>query len=204
MYIPFGQRALEFPIGNTGGGATRTSITFLLGAPGPPPGLWDALRRAASEADQDAVVVGARSAPLEQFAAQWLTTRRFYVALLSFFGGLALVLASVGIYGVISHSVSRRTHEIGVRMALGARAADVRRLVLSQALAPIAAGTLAGLGAAWGLTRFLSSVLYGINPTDAATFTAAAAVLVLVAVAASYLPARRATRVDPVDALRHE
>jgi putative ABC transport system permease protein len=204
MYIPFGQRALEFPIGNTGGGATRTSITFLLGAPGPPPGLWDALRRAAWEADKDAVVVGARSSPLEQFAARWLAPRRFYLALLSFFGALALVLAAVGIYGVISYSVSRRTHEIGVRLALGARAADVHRLVLSQALAPIAGGTLAGLGAAWGLTRFLSSVLYGIKPTDAATFSAAAAVLVLVAVAASSLPARRATRVDPVDALRHE
>ncbi len=124
--------------------------------------------------------------------------------LLSIFAILALTLAAVGIYGVIGYSVSQRTQEIGIRMALGAQRATVMRLILGQAMALAAAGILAGGAGAWALTRLMQKLLYGVKPSDPATFAAVAGLLALVAAVAASVPGLRATRVDPVVALRAE
>jgi putative ABC transport system permease protein len=120
------------------------------------------------------------------------------------FAVLALALAGIGIYGVISYSVSKRAHDIGIRMALGARRGSVLGLVMKQGLRLALIGTALGLIGALVLTRFLSSFLYGVKPTDPLTFIAVSALLTAVALSATYLPARRATKVDPMVALRYE
>ena len=114
------------------------------------------------------------------------------------------MLSVVGLSGVVTHSVSQRTHEIGIRMALGAQRQEILKLVMKQAIEITLAGWLLGLGLALGFTRFLSSLLYGIRPTDRLTFAAVSVLLIVVATLASYIPARRATRVDPLVALRYE
>jgi putative ABC transport system permease protein len=129
---------------------------------------------------------------------------RFYVMLLSAFAAIALALAAVGIYGVMSYSVSRRTHEIGIRIALGAERSSVLRLVVGQGTRVAAIGAVAGVIAAFALTRMMSKLLYGIAPSDPITFVVVTVVLCAVAVVASYLPARRAARIDPLAALRSD
>jgi putative ABC transport system permease protein len=124
--------------------------------------------------------------------------------LLAFFGLLALVLTAIGIYGVVAYSVAQRTREVGIRMALGAQKRDVLKLILVKGLTLVAWGTGFGLIGCYWLSRLISSQLYGISPNDPATLATVAALLIAVALLASFLPARRATKVDPLVALRYE
>jgi predicted permease len=141
---------------------------------------------------------------MDSVVARSLASRRFAMILLAVFAGLALLLASIGIYGVISYIVGQRTHEIGIRMALGARRGHVLKIVLGQGARLALFGVMIGLAAAAGLTRLMSKILYGVSATDPSTFAVVAIVLTLVALAACYIPARRAVRIDSVIALRHE
>jgi len=130
--------------------------------------------------------------------------RRFQMMLLGLFALLALVLAAVGIYGVISYSCSQRVHEFGIRLALGAERRDLLRMVIRQGAKLGLVGVCVGIGGALVLTRFLSSMLYGVKPTDPFTLLGVSLILAAVALLASYIPARRATKVDPMVALRYE
>jgi ABC-type antimicrobial peptide transport system permease subunit len=127
---------------------------------------------------------------------------RLYATILGLFAALALALSTVGIFAVVSYSASRRTRELGVRLALGARRMEVIELVLAQGLRPVAAGILAGVAGAAALTRFLDALLFGVEPGDPLTFAAVVALVILTAAAACWLPAWRASRLDPVAALR--
>ncbi|HVQ39675.1 MAG TPA: ABC transporter permease [Pyrinomonadaceae bacterium] len=141
---------------------------------------------------------------MDEVAAGSFAARRFNMLLLVIFAGLALVLAAVGIYGVMSYAVTQRTQEIGIRMALGARAIDVLKLIIRNGMALILIGVGLGIGGSLVLTRLLATLLFGVKPTDAVTFVTVSAVLIVVALVACYLPARRATKVDPLVALRYE
>jgi len=165
-------------------------------------GLLDSIRHASQQMSGEQIIFGPQS--MDQIIADSLAQRRFSMILLGGFAALALLLASVGIYGVISHVVGQRTHEIGIRMALGARRPDVLRLVLVGAGRLAMIGVAIGLVAALGLTRLMGNLLYGVSPRDPLTFIAVPAILISVALLASYLPARRATKVDPMTALRYE
>ena len=141
---------------------------------------------------------------MERYVAESMAARRYTLLLLGIFGGLAIALAAVGIYGVVSYTMSLRTRELGIRVALGAARTDVMRLVLWRGVTMIAVGVLAGLVISLSLTRFLASLLYEVRPTDFGTVVVVALTMAAVAWLANYLPARRASRVDPMAALRCE
>jgi ABC-type antimicrobial peptide transport system permease subunit len=141
---------------------------------------------------------------MQQIIARSLVSRRFAMILLGVFAAIALVLASIGIYGVMSYVAGQRTHEIGLRMALGAQRRDVLKLVFGEAAMMVSAGLAIGLIAAGALTELIKSLLFGISTTDPATFAAVATLLSAVAFGACYLPTHRAMLVDPIVALRHE
>lgn len=169
---------------------------------GDPAAIMGAVRRAVAELDSRDVVYGVQT--MEGVLAGSLAPRRLSMLLLSAFAVLALLLCCIGIYGVISHLVGQRTHEIGVRMALGAQSGDVMRLVLGQGLRMAFLGVLIGIVTALALTRLMASQLFGVSPNDPLTFVGVGALLTLVALLACYIPARRAIRVDPLIALKYE
>ena len=141
---------------------------------------------------------------MEEIRSHSIAQPRLTALLLGVFAALALILATVGIYGVMAYSVTQRTHEMGLRMALGARASDVLALVVGQGMLLTATGIALGLAGAFAITRVLEKFLWGVRPTDPVTFIAVSLLLAAVALLASYLPARRATDVDPMVALRYE
>jgi putative ABC transport system permease protein len=169
---------------------------------GDPLTLADPVRAAIWAVDKDQPVWSV--APLEGVLGQALAPTRFLLFLFGAFAVVALLLAAIGIYGVLSYAVAQRTQEIGIRIALGARAAQVLRMVVRQGMGLTLGAIVLGLGAAAALTRLMQSLLFGVSPGDPPTFAAAAFVLALIALFACWLPARRATLVDPVTALTHE
>jgi len=175
-------------------------MTALIRTSGKPLDELPAVRDAVHELDSQLPVDNPRE--LSEVVTDSSSQQRFLALLLGLFAGLALVLAAVGIYGVIAYSVAQRTHELGIRIALGAGARELMGMVLGEGLRLAGAGVVVGLTGAWGLSRFLSSLLYGVRPNDPLTFAAVALVLLLVALLACYIPARRATKVNPMRALR--
>jgi putative ABC transport system permease protein len=167
-----------------------------------PLSLAQPVRSQISELDKNQAVFNLRT--MEQALARSVAARRFSMILLSVFAALALILAAVGIYGVISYSVAQRTREVGIRMALGAQTTDVLKLVVRDGLKLVVIGVLVGLGGAVALTRLLATLLFGVTPTDTLTYSIVTLVLIGVALAACLIPARRATKVDPLVALRFE
>jgi putative ABC transport system permease protein len=167
-----------------------------------PLSVVSAIRAAATKADPSSVVYGAR--PVEDIVAGSIATQRLAMILLSVFSSLALVLSAIGIYGVISYLTGQRTHEIGIRVALGASSADVLRMVLGEGMKLTLIGVAVGVAFALGLTRLMTQFIYGVGASDPITFTGVAVLLTGVAALACYIPARRAMRVDPMIALRYE
>jgi predicted permease len=169
---------------------------------GPQPGLIDSIRHSVQQVNSEQVVAGAQT--MNELISISLASQRFSMILLGAFAGLALILSSIGIYGVVSYLVGQKTREIGIRIALGAQRSDVLRLVLGDGAKMVAVGLAVGLAAAFGLTRLMANMLFGVSTIDPLTFACVAAVLSSVALAACYIPARRAMRVDPMVALRYE
>lgn len=167
-----------------------------------PMGLAPAIRRQVRALDPEMPIADVQ--PFTQAVADSMAQPRFRTTLLGLFGATALLLAVVGIYGVISYTVGRRTREVGIRLTLGASPADVLRLILTQGIRLTAVGLVFGVAGAILLTRSLSSLLFEVSPLDLPTWTSVAATLFAAGLAACWVPARRATRVDPVRALRHE
>ena len=177
-------------------------MNFEVRTAGDPTNFLAAIRQAVREVDGNLPLFDVKT-QVEQ-ASQSLAQERLFAALLSFFGALALALAALGLYGVLAHSVAQRTREIGVRMALGAEARHVLRLVIGQGMLLVCVGIAAGLILAYWLTKWLSGWLYGVGATDPLTYGAIALLLAVVALLACWIPARRATKVDPMIALRCE
>jgi putative ABC transport system permease protein len=176
--------------------------SFVLRTTGAPLPLSAAIRSEVRQLDPSLAARNLRS--MEQLVGRSIAPQRFNLSLLSLFSGLGMLLAAVGIYGVMAYSVSQRTHEIGLRMALGAQARDVLKLVVKQGMAVALMGVAIGLIASFALTRLMKNLLFGVSATDPATLAGVALLLTCVALLACYIPARRATRVDPLVALRYE
>jgi predicted permease len=164
--------------------------------------LGDAVRAEVQSVDPTIPVFGVRT--MDAIVSTFLAERRFALGLLGIFAGVALLLAAIGIYGVMAYTFGRRTNEIGIRMAMGARRSDILKMALTEGAVTIAFGVVAGLLGSLALTRFLESMLFSVNPSDPATFATIAALLAGVTLLACLVPAHRATRVDPLIALRHE
>jgi len=189
MYLPFAQMPLN-------------GSTVMIRTSADPVALVGAVRNEVLSIDKNQPVSDVKT--LAQRVDEVVAVSRSLMLLFSAFALLALILGAVGIYGIVSYSVTQRTHEIGIRMALGARPTDVLKLTLRNGIALTVLGIVIGVGAAVALTRFMESMLFGVTPTDKLTFIAVSSLLFLVALCASLIPARRATKVDPLVALRYE
>jgi putative ABC transport system permease protein len=196
LYFPFMQ--LPDQAMQLSGSGTGVMVRYEPGAAT----IGDSLRAAVKGISAEHVMSKAQT--MDEIISDSLASQRFSMVVFGIFAALALTLASVGIYGVISYLVQQRTQEIGVRVALGAKRSDVLRLILGEGMRMAGAGVILGLMASFGLTRLMASLLYGVSATDPLTFIAVAALLTIVALAACYIPARRAMRVDPMVALRYE
>jgi putative ABC transport system permease protein len=188
VYLPFGPTAGDFPEYLV----VRTSAA--------PEEMAGAVRRIIAGVDADQPVSAVRS--MDDIVDLDVADRQQQLVLLGAFAGLALLLASIGLYGVLSYAVTQRSREIGLRMALGASSGSVMRMVVARGLSLTGAGLALGLALAWALTRTLQNLLYGVAAADPATFGAVAGVLGVIALVACYLPARRASRLDPIAVLR--
>ena len=181
---------------------TSYGTSLIVRSDGNQPGLLDSVRSVSSQMSSDQVIYGAQT--MEEIISDTIQDQRFSMILLGAFAGIALLLAGVGIYGVVSYLVGQRTQEIGIRLALGARRRDVLQMVLGNGLRMALVGIAIGVAAALALTRLMANLLFGVSATDPVTFLCVAVVLTLVALAACYVPARRAMNVDPIVALRYE
>jgi putative ABC transport system permease protein len=188
VYIPYGRNA---PVSE-----------FVLHTRGDPLAVVPTVRAIAARLDPNLPLTDVRS--FEEVVHRSLSPQRFNVLLLTTFGGLALILATIGIYGVLAYSMNRRTAEIGLRVALGASRTDILRITLNQGMRPALIGMLLGACGAWWLSRYLETLLFGIKPFDLFTFITVAALLLATALIACILPGRRAMRIDPAVALRTE
>jgi putative ABC transport system permease protein len=184
------------------GQAPARGMMLMVRSTSDPASLTGAVREAVRSIDPDLPVFSVK--PMDALLGDMMAQRRLNMLLFAILAGVALVLAAVGIYGVIAYSVTQRTHEIGIRMALGARRRDIVKMVVKQGVALAAGGVGMGILASVLLTRLMAALLYGVSATDLITFVAISVLLTLVAVVASFIPARRATRVDPMIALRYE
>jgi predicted permease len=199
VYVSFRQQTRRFM--GAGYGA-RAGMDFILRTPGSPMAMAEGVQHAVAEVDPNRPVAEMRS--VEQYLDQQVQYIHLYVLLLGIFGTIAAVLAAIGIYGVMAYSVAERTKEIGIRMALGASAYDIFRLMVLHALILLAVGLALGLAGSFALTRYLASALYEVKATDPSTFAAVSLLLAVVAVAACLIPTRRAVSVNPTVALRYE
>jgi putative ABC transport system permease protein len=188
-YLPASQSPLE-------------DMTLLVRTTTDPLSIVGAVRQAVWAIDPNQPISNVRT--LEKVVDDSIAPRRLNMLLMGLFGGLAMLLSAVGIYGLLSHAVTQRTQEMGIRMALGAQVGDVLKLVLRQGMTLALAGVAIGVVGAFALTRLIRGLLFGVGPNDAMTFVVVAGVLTVVALLACYLPARRATKVDPLIALRYE
>jgi ABC-type antimicrobial peptide transport system permease subunit len=181
--------------------AAASQFSIVLRGHGDAAAFTAAMRREARAMNPE---MPAKFQAVREIVAASLDNRRFSMVMLGVFAGSALALAMVGLYGVMAYITSERTHEIGIRMALGAQQFDMLRLILRQSFTLVLTGVALGILASVGLTRWLGSLLYGVPATDAPTYAVVVGLLILAAALASYVPARRAMRVDPMVALRHE
>jgi predicted permease len=193
-YVPY----LQNPLSKT----YQRSMTIVARTNADPGAVAGPLRAGLASIDKSLPIYALK--PMTEHLRDSLERHRFNLILLSVFGGVALAIACVGVYGVISYSVAQRTQEIGIRLALGADSRDVIKLIITQGLKLVLPGVAIGLGAAFAMTRWMESLLFDVRPTDPLTFTIIAAVLSLVSLVACWIPARRATRVDPLVSLRSE
>jgi len=189
LYYPYGQQAAG-------------SFNFVIRARGRPESLASAVRHSIHAVDKDTAIVSVKT--MEDIVSESIWQKRLWSVLFALFATVALLLAAVGIYGVMSYLVSQRTREIGIRMALGARRGNVLALVIGRGLMLVAVGLAVGLSGALALSQIIKSLIFGVTASDPVTFVTAPVVLTLVASIACYIPARRAARVDPVIALRQD
>jgi putative ABC transport system permease protein len=199
MYSSYRQHVMAYP-----GGLYLEHLwkSITVRTAGDPLGMVTSLQKAAADVDRDQPLFGIQT--MEQGVAESLAGSGFLMRLFGIFAMVALGLAAVGIYGVISFVVAQRTHEIGIRVALGAGADDVLRMVIGRGMVMTAIGLVAGVGGSLMLTKIIGRMLFGVKPTDPLTYAVVSLVLLAVALAACWVPARRALRIDPLAALRHE
>jgi putative ABC transport system permease protein len=179
-----------------------SGMTVIVKGASDPNLLISSIRGVVKSLDADQHIYSPRT--MDEIRAESVAPERLNLTLLSLFAGIALVLAIVGIYGVMSYSVTQRTHEIGIRMAIGARPLDVFKMILGHGMKLALIGVVLGLIGAFALTRLMATMLFGVEPTDAPTFAAISVMLITVALLACYLPGRRATKVEPTISLRYE